>query len=53
MAVDGSERAKSTGVRNFFHNLFDIRDDMMTYDELREMMEGDHPILCVNLQDGV
>lgn len=26
-------------IRQYFHNLFDIRDDMMDYDELREMME--------------
>lgn len=26
-------------IRQYFHNLFDIRDDMMNYDELREMME--------------
>lgn len=26
-------------IRQYFHNLFDIRDDMMDYAELREMME--------------
>ena len=26
-------------IRQYFHNLFDIRGDMMNYDELREMME--------------
>ena len=26
-------------IRQYFHNLFDIRDDMMDYGELREMME--------------
>lgn len=41
MVADSKERTskKGAGVKNFFHNLFDIRDDMMDYDELREMME--------------
>lgn len=37
----GRNRAgfKKAAVRAFFHNLFDIRDDMMGYDGLHQMME--------------
>ncbi|MGM9520992.1 MAG: DUF389 domain-containing protein [Oscillospiraceae bacterium] len=27
------------GIKNYFHNLFDIRGDMMSYEEIDEMME--------------
>ena len=30
---------KRSGLREYFHNLFDIRDDMMSYEDLRNMME--------------
>lgn len=37
------------GVKTFFHNLFDIRDDMMDYDELYEMMEENTVIRGSNM----
>lgn len=36
-------------IRQYFHNLFDIRGDMMTYDELWEMMEENTVIRGSNM----
>ena len=41
--------AKQSGIRTYFHSLFDVKADMMCYDELQEMMEGNTVISGSNM----
>lgn len=38
-----------SGIRKYFHDLFDIRDDMMSYEEIDEMMEENTVIDGANM----
>lgn len=38
-----------SGIRKYFHDLFDIRDDMMSYEEIDEMMEENTVIHGANM----
>ena len=41
--------SKQSGIRTYFHSLFDVKADMMCYDELQEMMEGNTVISGSNM----
>ena len=41
--------ARQSGIRAYFHSLLDVKADMMPYDELQEMMEGNTVISGSNL----
>lgn len=38
-----------SGIRKYFHDLFDLRDDMMSYEEIDEMMEENTVIHGANM----
>ncbi len=42
------EKSRS-GIRKYFHDVFDIRDDMMSYEEIDEMMEENTVIHGANM----
>lgn len=40
---------EQSGIRKYFHDVFDIRDDMMSYEEIDEMMEENTVIHGANM----
>lgn len=48
-STENDVRRRRSGLSEYFHNLFDIRDDMMSYGELRSMMEENTVIRGSNM----
>lgn len=44
-----SEKVRRKALRNYFHSLFDMRDNMMSYDEIDEMMREQAVIHGANM----
>lgn len=49
MQKNKKEKDAPSGIKKYFHDVFDIRDDMMSYEEIDEMMEENTVIHGANM----